>query len=72
VLAFLTRATARWFWIGFVGFGTLAVVGWFVVAMWFTEPADECFRGAMNAVLARFPLSGHNQMTVGCSKTPRG
>jgi hypothetical protein len=60
--ALLTRAAARWFWGGFVVFGTFGLIGWVSATVWFPEPADKYFRDAMNAVLQRFPLGTHNQI----------
>jgi hypothetical protein len=60
--ALLTRAAVRWFWGGFVVFGTLALVSWVSAAVWLPETGDEYFRDAMNTVLQRFPVGGHNRI----------
>ena len=54
----------RRFWLGFVAFGSLALIGWCVVEGRFPETADACYGRVMDAVLGRFPLAGYGRLMV--------
>ena len=62
--ALCTRDSTRRFWLGFVAFGSLALMGWCGVAERFPETADEYYGRVMDAVLRRFPLAGYDRLMV--------
>jgi hypothetical protein len=62
--ALRSRDSTRRFWLGFVAFGSLALIGWCGVDDRFPETTDAYYGRAMDAVLRRFPLAGHDRLIV--------
>jgi|SRR5690349_15646228 len=62
--ALRSRDSTRRFWLGFVAFGSLALIGWCAVEGRFPEIADAYYGHVMDAVLGRYPLAGYGRLMV--------
>lgn len=58
------RDSTRRFWLGFVAFGSLALIGWCAVEGRFPKLADAYYGRVMDALLGRFPLAGYGRLMV--------